>query len=62
MSDALIITGYVVAIVLLLIPIVLVGRLVFGIAMSLRNARRDAARTVVRPLAGYGDFANSGGH
>lgn len=59
MNDWYVIVGLIVAAVLVLIPVVMIGRLVFAIVVDYREYRRAEARRVTATVPNLGEFSTT---
>jgi hypothetical protein len=59
LNDPLVIVGLIAVAALLLIPVVMVGRLVYGIVSGHREYRRAEARKVTRSVPTLGEFSTT---
>jgi hypothetical protein len=59
LNDRLVMVGLIVAAVLVLIPVVMIGRLIYGIFAGYRDYRRAEARKVTTTVHGLGEFSTT---
>jgi hypothetical protein len=59
LNDPLVIVGLIAVAVLVLIPLVMVGRLVYGIVSGYREYRRAESRKVTRSVPNLGEFSTT---